>query len=338
MPLSCATEYYHLLYLLNFLFGFSVQCSQIFVPLVAKQVGGSDLQVGLVVSLYGSAFLISSLLSGWLSDSNGRLLFVRIGLLAACMAFGGQLVASSLSLLMITRAIAGVAVGVATPALIAYAYESGTDVGKFSSYACLGWIAGAGAAAFLKTFTCCSFASCLSCLLAFCISLVPKEIFSRKSPIVANVWLTLGRNYHVYLGVFLRYVGAYAVWAILPVYFVSLGLDELWIGLLWGLNFATQFVVMPQLHRFRSRDLFLVGQLLSICTFVGLAYAKGRFGLMGVQVLGGVGGSCLYVGALLAVLETGEEHGTASGVFQSTLNLCGSLGPLLGGAVSALWG
>jgi predicted MFS family arabinose efflux permease len=37
------------------------------------------------------------------------------------------------------------------------------------------------------------------------------------------------------------------------------------------------------------------------------------------------------------VLKKGEEKGTASGIFNATLNLCNAVGPFLGGAITQVW-
>ena len=57
-----------------------------------------------------------------------------------------------------------------------------------------------------------------------------------------------------------------------------------------------------------------------------------------MNALLGVAWSCLYVGALVIVLQSGEERGTAGGIFQATLNLCNAIGPLLGGLIAQYWG
>jgi len=146
------------------------------------------------------------------------------------------------------------------------------------------------------------------------------------------------RDYRVYLAVFLRHLGATAVWIILPLYLAFLGMDRFWIGLLWGVNFAVQFVVMRFVERFSEYKTFTFGQLLSVLVFAAYAFVSGHICLIAVQVLLGVAWSCLYVGALLIVLRGGEEKGTASGIFQSTLNLCNAIGPLLGGLIAQGWG
>jgi hypothetical protein len=57
----------------NFFLSFATQGSIIFIPLLGVELGASDFQVGLVGAVYGTAFLASSLYSGWKSDGLGRL-------------------------------------------------------------------------------------------------------------------------------------------------------------------------------------------------------------------------------------------------------------------------
>ncbi len=324
--------------LVNFCVSFAAMGSFIFIPLLGVQLGASDFEVGLVGAAYGIAFLFSSLFSGWKSDHLGRLLFVRWGLLISSAAFAVQLLADSVLLLMIVRAAVGFSLGIATAAIIAYAFESGANMGKYSSYGSLGWIFGAVAAALVGDIALLFWLSFLVCLLAFFISLAfptaPSHNFS-KPP---NLWHVMRRDYRVYLAVFLRHLGASAVWIIFPLYLASIGLDNFWIGLLWGINFAVQFVVMRQMERFSEFKLFFYGQLLSLFVFIAYAFVAGRYYLVIIQALMGVAWSCLYVGALLIVLRSGKEKGTAGGIFQATLNLCNAVGPLFGGLIAQGWG
>ncbi|NPV73946.1 MAG: MFS transporter [Pelotomaculum sp.] len=320
--------------LVNFLLNFATQSSITFIPLLGAQLGASDFQVGLVGSVYGAAFLASSLFSGWKSDSMGRLLFVRWGLFISSAAFAAQLLASNVLLLMILRGAVGFALGITVAANLAFAFESGADMGKFSSYGSLGWIFGALAAALVGDIYLLFKISFLVCLTAFFLSLFFEEAPSIKFSAPPNLWHVLRRDYRIYLAVFLRHLGATAVWVILPLYLSCLGMDKFWIGLLWGINFFVQFVVMRHLDGFSEYKVFAFGQLLSIFVFVAYAFVAGKPFLVIVQVLLGVAWSCLYVGALLIVLRGGEERGTAGGVFQSTLNLCNAVGPLLGGLIA----
>jgi len=180
--------------------------------------------------------------------------------------------------------------------------------------------------------------SFLVCFMAFFVSLsfrkVPAHHFTRPP----NLWHVLRRDYKIYLAVFLRHMGATAVWIIFPLYLVSVGYDNFWIGTFWGINFAVQFLVMRQLMRFSELKIFFIGQLLSVPVFIAYAFVTGRLYLIVIQVVMGVAWSCLYVGALLIVLKSGKEKGTAGGLFQSTLNLCNAIGPFLGGLIAQGWG
>jgi MFS family permease len=337
---SSAGEWPHrwLIALVNFCLSFAAMASFIFIPLLGAQLGASNFDVGLVGAAYGIAFLFSSLFSGWKSDHLGRLLFVRWGLLISSAAFAVQLLAHSVLVLIIVRGVVGFSLGIATAATITYAFESGANMGKYSSYGSLGWIFGAVASALVGEIQPLFWLSFLVCLLSFFLSLafqrVPTHTFS-KPP---NLWHVMRRDYRVYLAVFLRHLGAAAVWVIFPLYLASIGLDNFWIGLLWGVNFAVQFVVMRQLERFSEFKTFFYGQLLSILVFTAYAFVTGRFYLIIIQVVMGVAWSCLYVGALLIVLRSGKEKGTAGGIFQSTLNLCNAVGPMLGGLIAQEWG
>lgn len=331
-------SYRWLIGLVNFLLSFAIQGSLIFIPLLGAQLGASDFQVGLIGAFYGIAFLSSSLFSGWKSDSLGRLLFVRWGLLISSAAFAVQLLAHSVLILMVVRAAVGFSLGIATAATIAYAFESGVNMGKYSSYGSLGWIFGALAAALVGQIRLLFLLSFLVSLLAFFISLAFKKAPSYNFSTPPNLWQVLRRDYRIYLAVFLRHLGATAVWIILPLYLSFLGMDKFWIGLLWAINFVVQFAVMRQLERFPEHKTFFYGQLLSILVFAAFAFATSRPYLIIIMILLGVAWSCLYVGALLIVLRSGEEKGTAGGIFQSTLNLCSAVGPLLGGFIAQGWG
>jgi len=324
--------------LVNFFLSFAAMTSFIFIPLLGAQLGASDFEVGLVGAAYGTAFLFSSLFSGWKSDHLGRLLFVRWGLLISSAAFAFQLLAESVLMLIIVRGIVGFSMGISVAATIAYVFESGADMGKYSSYGSLGWIFGALATALLGEVRLIFWTSFLVCLLAFIFSLAFKKAPAHHFSKPPNLWHVMRRDYRIYLAVFLRHLGASAVWIIFPLYLVSIGMDNFWIGLLWGINFAVQFVVMQNLARFSEYKIFFYGQLLSVLVFTAYIFVTGRYYLILIQAFMGVAWACLYVGALLIVLRSGKERGTAGGLFQSTLNLCNAVGPLLGGLIAQGWG
>ena len=337
---EAAEEWSHrwLIGLVNFCLSFAAMSSFIFLPLLGVRLGASDFEIGLIGGVYGITFLFSSLFSGWKSDHLGRLLFVRWGLLISSLAFAAQLLANSVLVLIIVRGAVGFALGIAVAATITYAFEAGANMGKYSSYGSLGWIFGAVASALIGDIKPLFWLSSLFCLTAFFISLVFKKVTTLTFSKPPNLWLVMRRDYKIYLAVFLRHLGASAVWVIFPLYMFSIGLDNFWIGILWGTNFAVQFVVMRQLERFSEFKTFFYGQLLSLFVFTAYIFVTGRYYLIMVQALMGVAWSCLYVGALLIIMRGGKEKGTAGGIFQSTLNLCNAVGPMLGGIIAQRWG
>lgn len=325
--------------LINFLLYFATQLSLIFIPLLGAELGASNFEIGLVVSAYGGAFLLSSLFFGWQSDSFGRMGFVRYGLLVTGLAFLSQLLAHSLPVLVISRFLVGLTIGVVTAALLAYVFETVGHMGKFSSYGSLGWIFGSLVAGLLQDYHLMFMASSALCLLAFFLSFQLQETSVREKKTAAPYLPTvIRRNWQIYLAIFLRHLGAQAVWSILPLYLVWLGADRFWVGVLWSINFGTQFIVMRYIERFDAGKVFTCGQVFSILVFLAYALATDYRQLFSVQAALGLSWSCLYVGALLIVLNSGEERGTASGIFQSTLNLCNALGPFIGGAIAQGWG
>lgn len=320
--------------LINFLINYSSYLSLIFIPLLAADLGASDFQVGVAVSAYGTAFLVSSLFFGRKSDSRGRLGYVRWGCLAVSFAFFSQVFASSVLLLVLSRFSVGFALGIAAAALLAYVYEAVGHVGKFSSYGSLGWIFAALTAGLLKEYDLLFLSSGGLCLLAFILTWKLKE--SRKEGRVSPPLLlpVIRRNFQIYLAVFLRHLGAQSVWAVLPLYLVWLGADKFWVGILSGINFTVQFFAMRFVERFSAWKVFAFGQVVSILVFLAYSAATHFSQLFVVQPFLGIAWSCLYVGALLIVMGSGEEKGTAGGIFQSTLNLCSALGPFIGGAIA----
>jgi len=324
--------------LINFLLYGAIMSSHMFIPLLSADLGASSFEVGLVGAAFGVAYLLSSLFFGWKSDLLGRLRFIRFGLAASSLAFLAQTLSFSLTALYVIRALVGFSLGISTAALIAYIYESKGNMGRFSSYGSLGWIGGALAAATLAGYNTLFIFSALLCLAAFLISLSMQEAVSTEPKNIPRPLAVARRNSSVLLAFFLRHLGATAIWIILPLFFTSLGASKTWIGLLWGINFAFQFIAMRLVEKFSEKTVFITGQILSVVVFLGYTVINNYLQVIPLQVLLGVSWAFLYVGSLLVVLKSGEEKGTASGVFFSAINLSGAVGPLVGGLISQLFG
>lgn len=324
--------------LVNFFLYCAIMSSHMFIPLLSTELGASSLQVGMVGAAFGFAYLFSSLFFGWKSDLLGRLIFIRFGLAASSIAFLAQTLSSSLLTLFMIRALVGFSLGISTAALTAYVYESKGDMGKFSSYGSLGWIGGAAAAAILTAYNTLFAFSALLCFVAFLVSLFMMEKISPEPKNIPRLLMVVRRNRSVLFAFFLRHLGATATWIILPLFFATLGASKTWIGLLWIINFVFQFIAMRFVERFSEKTVFLIGQVLSVVVFLGYAVSNYYLQVIPLQVLLGFSWAFLYVGSLLIVLRSGEEKGTASGVFFSAINLSGAVGPLLGGIISQFFG
>lgn len=316
----------------------AIEASIIFIPLLADELGASRFDVGIVGVSYGMAYFASSLFFSWQSDRKGRVKFIRIGLGLSSIAFFLQTLASDLLTLMIFRGITGFCLGISSAVLFAYAFEAEGNVGKYSSYGALGWVIGAIAAAIIKEYNSLFTLSSLLCLAAFLLTLRLKEISPQRRPILAHPGQVIARNWKVYLPFFLRHLGANAAWIILPLFLVSIGATKLWISLLWTINFSGQFIAMRYAERFRETKMFSLGLVLSGIVFLSYALSTHYLQLLPVQVILALGWSSLYVGCLVLLMRSGEEHGTSAGLLFSTISFCSAIGPFLGGLLSEMMG
>ncbi|AKB20289.1 hypothetical protein [Methanosarcina sp. WH1] len=66
---------------------------------------------------------------------------------------------------------------------------------------------------------------------------------------------TLMKNSGTYFPLFLRHTGAVGVWAIFPLYLRELGAGTFWIGVIYAINPAVQFLIMRMLDPFENEKL-----------------------------------------------------------------------------------
>ena len=136
-------------------FGFAVQGSVIFIPLLGAQLGASDFQIGMIGAVYGGSYLVSSLISGGNQINWDGSSLCAGGFCSAVLPL--QLNSwPTVSWCFVVRGAVGFSLGIASAAFIAYAFEAGADMGKYSSYGSLGWIFGALGAALVGDIHLCS--------------------------------------------------------------------------------------------------------------------------------------------------------------------------------------
>jgi MFS family permease len=240
-------------------------------------------------------------------------------------------------LLTVSRGLAGFSIGIFPPALMAFVYESDNPLGRFNSFGALGYSVGTFVAG-LFFFYWNAFVLSSACLwLAFVISLTMGEVTSPRIYVPFFPRSVLRKNWHVYLSFLLRHTGANCIWVVYPLFIASLGADNFWIGVIYAMNFMSQFVFMLLLDRFKGRILIYGGFVLSALTFISFTFAQDYIQLIPMQVLLGGSWSLIYVGSLVYLMQCNPEKATCSGILSAVISLSMVLGSLLGGVIAQLF-
>lgn len=324
--------------LVSFLLNISVEASSIFLPLRAKDIGASNLDVGLIAATYGMAYFVSSFIFGRLSDMHGRMAFIRWGLALTAVAYVFQILAPGPMTLLAARGAVGFCLGVSAAAFMAYVYEAGERVGSFASYGSLGFLAGAVIAAATRDYEALVIASAVTSALAFVLAFTLKEELVNRIRVAVFPIDVMWTNRRIYLAFLLRHMGATAVWSVFPLYLSGIGASKLMIAVIDGINVGGQFITMQLIQHFNPARLITYGLIASVIVFAVYGLATNYLQLIPVQILLAIAWSCLFVGALNFLLKKNLERGTAVGLLYSTSSLSGGIGPLLGGGISQVWG
>jgi MFS family permease len=325
----------------------AIYSSSLFIPNLSVELGANDTMVGIIVAIYAVALFASSYIFGRESDIHDRRIFIKAGLGLSVITFMLQVLAdpsflapllASTWLLATMRFLAGFTAGIAPAALTAYVYDSRGRMGEFSAYGSLGCGFGTLVAGFVALYWGIFAVSSLCFMAAFLVSLsmpTSKNVCLKVSLFPKTL---LKDNWYIYLSYFLRNFGAYAIWAIYPLFILSLGGDKFWTGIIYTTNWLAQFAIMLFMDRFSSKKLLRAGYLLSAACFIAFTFAQSFYQLIPMQLLLASSWSTLYVGALIFLVEHNSEKATCTGVLNSVLNLSIVFGSLLGGIVSQLSG
>lgn len=320
---------------LQFLANFAVSNSLLFIPvLIVEELGGNEIDVGLVTALYSLSAFFSAYYFGRIADQHGRRVILSIGFGASAIAFLMQVFCSSLVTLALVRVLCGLSIGIYPGALIAYAYETRYRLGKFSSFGSLGWGAGTLLAGALALYYQIFVASSLLFLIAFIFSFRLPSHEEKKMKVPFFPRRIIKNNLPEYLSVLLRHTGASGIWTIFPLFLMDLGATPFYIGLIYLTNMLTQFVVMQSIDSFPGERLLMGGLGLSIIAFLSFTQAPNLWWMFPTQVVLGAAWALLYVGALKCIVHKNVERATSSGLLTSTISISGIIGPLWGGAVA----
>ena len=302
-----------------------------FIPNIANDLGASSTQIGFIVALYSFTFLLSSWVFGRAADIFGRRRIIQFGLLAASVAILLQMFAWSPFTLGLSRALAGFALGSFPAAVIAYAYEEGDRMGRFSSFAALGWGVGVLSAGIFTAASGKFLASSILVFVAFLVSLAITRDVTIPHKVPVFPVSVIRKNLRIYSAILIRHTGASMIWMFFPLYMESLGASHLLVGIVYAVNASGQFVIMPIADRYRAHPLILAGLISSFLTFLTFAIAQNPYQLIPTQLALAMSWSLTYVGCLKYITKNNVERATASGMLGAAVSAAAIVGPLLAG-------
>ncbi len=312
----------------------AIMMSNLFIPVLAQDLGASDTEIGIIGAVYGAALFISTYIFSRVADTVPPKTLLYAGFFAATATFFLQIFANSPLSLGAIRALVGFSAGIYPAVLLLYVYNLKRSIGKFSSFMPLGWAVGNMLAGILAVYWKIFAISSLFFALAFLITLTlpPAEARTRKKGDYFSRDL-LKKNWNVYFGFFLRQIGANNVWVIFPLYLVSLRANELEVGLIYSLNPVLQFFIMRRLDRINTSLLIHTGDLFSAAAFLALIPLTVYYQAVVGMILIAISYSCLYVGSTRLLFETNEEKGAAAGLLNSSIAFATIIGSLIGGVI-----
>jgi MFS family permease len=310
----------------------------LFIPILAKQLGATDIELGIIGACFGAALFVSAWTFGRLADMGRRVPIIRVGLAACALSAPLQILANSPESLALARGMFGFACGIYPAALIAHAYDAQRRPGRFAGWGALGWGAGTLGAGLLGSHQEVFLLATVGLAASFLVAL---RLEPRPEVRVHVPWLpkdVIRNNFPAYLAMLVRHTGAAAVWIIFPLYLQTLGASPLDIGIIYFLNTGGQFFFMGFMDRFPAGRLVVGGLAASSVVFLLFWLAPVWWLVLPIQLLLALSWALLYVGTLAWVMGRNVERSTSTGLLHSTASLANVIGPLIGGVVSQSWG
>ena len=313
----------------------------VFMPIIAKGVTDSILEIGLVVASFSFAQILSEIYFGRHSDKKGtRLKFIRIGFIGCAAAFGLHYFADDMTLLFLARIGAGIASGIMIPAMIAYAYELNVEKKRAAtiiSFHALGWLAGIAAAGFANDLKLIFLISAASFIIGLMFTIKLPNPTQEKELEPGATMKIISKNKFLFLSLLLRHIGAAAVWTILPLMLMEkLGAELYQISIIYVANTLTAFVLMNLMaSRINISDItkFKIGIGCTVFVFIGLSVITDWWMAMPFMALVGGTWAFLFIGGNFHLMEN-NPRSTSVGIFSSTLSIAAVVGPVIAGSIA----
>ena len=321
----------------------SILSSVTFVPIYLDEIGATNDFIVITVAIYAFFAFLSSMTFGRLADrpNLGRKVFIKLGLLFSTGTFIFQFFLTTPEGLLLTRVLAGFAVGIYPGAMFSYAFETGHKLGKFSAFGSLGWSFGSLIAGLLATLFPTNSVFLLSGLFFFISFLFVLRLEggdmaypppSSQLAIRPSATDVFRNNSGLYLSFFVRHSAANAIWTLWPIFLrAELSFDNVEIGIIQATNAGTQFLVMILFtDSRRSFLLYEFGAFLSGVTFISFLVTKEFALFLGTQILLGISWGTMFVGAVRFIAEKNDVNArsTASGYLTGIIMVSQCIGPL----------
>lgn len=318
----------------------------VFIPLYALKLTDSLSLISLLTTAYYLAFTTSLPLYGRLSDRIGTYFaFTAIG--AAATGITCMLIPTvgRIEQLMVLRAAQGVSWALVAPMGAAMASMSttkalrGRAMGVFNLSVSSGYLAGSivgGAVSELYGLEAVFLLGGVSAILAAFMAL---GLRGWKTPRPRRIKrkVELRKVKVVYVGFALRNIGATGIWALLPIYLASLGASDLWVGLLYMVNLASQTALMGCVGNLTDKagrkPVFLIGLFGSSLVFMFYGLAQNHLWIIPIHILLGLSWCSLITASTSYIGDESPED--AHGAMMSLLFTVTGLSWIIGSSLAA---
>ncbi len=310
----------------------------VFMPIIAKGVTDSLIEIGIIVASFSFAQILSEIYFGRISDKQGtRLLFIRAGFIGCAITFGLHYFADDILFLLLARIGAGISTGIMIPAMIAYSYEANREKAKVASvisFHALGWLAGIVAAGIVNDEKIIFLISAGFFLVGLAISTRLPNIVSQKIVEPGTMKRVISKNRFLFLSLLMRHIGAASVWTILPLMLMErFGAQLYEISIVYVANTVTAFIIMNLMAskiKISNITKFKIGIGLTTFVFVGLSQITEWWMAMPFMSLVGATWAFLFIGGNFHLMEHNPKS-TSTGIFSSTLSIATVIGPVIAG-------
>ncbi|MBP2625106.1 MAG: MFS transporter [Nitrosopumilaceae archaeon] len=312
----------------------------VFMPILAKKVTESIFEIGIIVSMFSLAQILSELYFGRASDKKEkRLAFIRFGFLGCAITFGLHYFADNTMLLLIIRICAGITSGMMIPAMLAYIYESGKNKKKVASvvsFHALGWLVGIIIGGVTNNEKSIFIVSSLLFLIGFIISIKLSEItvIEKTDRSTKEIFL---KNKFLFLSLLLRHIGAASVWTILPIMLVEVLHAKFYeISIVYVSNTLTAFIMMNLMAykiNLKNTTKFKIGIGVTVFVFIGLSTINEWWMAIPYMSLVGATWAFIFIGGNFHLMRNNPKS-TSTGIFSTTLSIASVIGPIFAGILT----